>query len=150
MGNSPPPVKSLPDLEAGLASGIIFAVSSLWPNSGRPEGWRSRHSPTSPFQGRAIAYDSERAASASLPLKRGGMGWGSRPPPDRCAVDLPLSGGDVPSQPQSLRITSTDYFLCKLGASLCGRACRRSRHAAVDTVILSKTLRLLPPRWHAA
>src|SRR6266705_1814451 len=81
MGNSPPPVKSLPDLEAGLASGIIFAVSSLWPNSGRPEGWPSRHSPTSPLQGRAIVYDSERAASASLPLKRGGMGWGSRPPP---------------------------------------------------------------------
>ncbi len=71
MGNSPPPVKSLPGIEAGAASGIIFAVSSLWPNSGAAEGWRSRHSPTSPSRDRAIAHDSERAASASLPLKRG-------------------------------------------------------------------------------
>src|SRR5438876_4217060 len=99
MGNSPPPVKSLPDLGAGVASGIIFAVSGLWPNSGRPEGWPSRHSPTSPLQGRAIVYDSERAASASLPLKRGGMGWGSRPPPPRCPVGLPLLGGGDPHRP---------------------------------------------------
>src|SRR6266567_95020 len=101
MGNSPPPVKSLPDLEAGLASGIIFAVSSLWPNSGRPEGWPSRHSPTSPFQGRAIAYDSERAASASLPLKRGGMGWGSRPPPPPPPAGPPPPGAGGGRPPPS-------------------------------------------------
>src|SRR6266508_1852618 len=29
---------------------------------------------------------------SSLPLQRGGMGWGSRPPPDRYAVDLPFKG----------------------------------------------------------
>ncbi len=48
MGNSPPPVKSLPGIEAGLASGIIFAVSSLWLNSGGPEGWRASPSPPNP------------------------------------------------------------------------------------------------------
>src|SRR5205807_2150653 len=56
-----------------------------------------------PRRRRAISLRSERAAISSLPLKRGGMGWGSRPPPDRCAVDLPLSGGGVPSQPPSIR-----------------------------------------------
>src|SRR5947209_12017260 len=50
----------------------------------------------------AIRFGYERAASASLPLKRGGMGWGSRPPPDRCAVDLPLAGGGEASKPPNM------------------------------------------------
>lgn len=48
MGNSPPPVKSLPGIEARLASGIIFAVSSLWPNSGRRRGLARFTFPTRP------------------------------------------------------------------------------------------------------
>src|SRR5260370_24339200 len=32
---------------------------------------------------RATGFDCEGAGISSLPLKRGGMGWGSRPPPDR-------------------------------------------------------------------
>src|ERR1051326_1579658 len=38
MGNSPPPVKSLPGYGGGFAGGILFAVSNLWLNSGRADG----------------------------------------------------------------------------------------------------------------
>src|SRR5260370_19574781 len=44
-------------------------------------------------RGWTLAFDAGRGARSSLPLKRGGRGGGSRPPPDRYAVDLPLSGG---------------------------------------------------------
>src|SRR5262249_7626358 len=35
----------------------------------------------------------EAAAISSLPSESEGMGWRSRPPADRFAVDFPLSGG---------------------------------------------------------
>ena len=52
---------------------------------------------------KAVSVASARAAISFLPVKRGRMGWGSRPPPDRYAGDpgsgpgqaLPLSGGGV-------------------------------------------------------
>ena len=49
-------------------------------------------------RGQGYRIDSERSAISSLPFEKGGDGVGSRPPPDRFAVDLPLSGGGFSEQ----------------------------------------------------